>query len=102
MSLSPAFRPQPALTLFWATDDAGIVEIRTVQSPSQNVRDEIGNLLRQHYDEVLHEPLPQSLLALLERLDMDGAPFSEPADRSVLDDPFLSAGGWACNAHKWR
>lgn len=45
--------------------------MRRVRSPSQNVTDEVGKLLRQKYDEILHEPLPRRLLALLDKLEMD-------------------------------
>lgn len=53
-----------------------------VQSPSQKVADEVGKQLREHYDEVLREPLPDNMLALLDKLEM-GKPLhsdsSEPA-----------------------
>ncbi|MBM3563583.1 MAG: hypothetical protein FJX15_10245 [Alphaproteobacteria bacterium] len=48
-----------------------------VLSPSPSVTDEVSKLLRQKYDEVLREPLPDSLLALLKKLEMDTVALSD-------------------------
>lgn len=51
--------------------------MRRALSPSQSVTDEVSKLLRQKYDEVLQEPLPDSLLALLKTLEIDTASLSD-------------------------
>lgn len=51
--------------------------MRRVLSPSQHVMDDISKLLRKKYDEVLKEPLPDSLLALLEKLEVDAIALSD-------------------------
>ncbi|WP_408631746.1 NepR family anti-sigma factor [Methylocystis borbori] len=54
-----------------------------VPSPSQKVADEVGKQLREHYDEVLREPLPEMMLALLDKLQMDKALHYESSDPST-------------------
>lgn len=54
-----------------------------VLSPSQKVADEVGKQLRERYDEVLREPLPEMMLALLDKLEMDKALRYEPTDPST-------------------
>ncbi|MFO1125288.1 MAG: NepR family anti-sigma factor [Methylocystis sp.] len=51
--------------------------MRRVLSPSPSVTDEVSKLLRQKYDEVLREPLPDSLLALLKKLEIDAVTLSD-------------------------
>ncbi len=57
--------------------------MRKALSPSQNVTDEIGKLLRQQYDEVLREPVPDGLLALLDKLETGTTLFREDCNHSV-------------------
>lgn len=45
----------------------------------RKVGDDIGELLRQTYDDVLHEPLPDRLRDLLEGLETDRPLFSAEA-----------------------
>lgn len=48
----------------------------------QKVGDQIGKLLRQTYDDVLREPLPDLLMDLLERLERETTPFAEEPGRA--------------------
>lgn len=45
--------------------------MRTPRLERQKVADQVGELLRQTYDDVLREPFPDRLRDLLERLESD-------------------------------
>jgi hypothetical protein len=55
------------------------------------VGDQIGELLRQTYDHVLREPLPDRLRDLLEGLQMDNRPFFLAEARAREDSDAANA-----------
>ena len=59
--------------------------MRSKSSAQQKISEQIGKELRAIYDDVLHEPIPDRFLALVDRLgeEMETGPASRPSVRSL-------------------